>query len=142
MILQQTASMTHTVSNMLVTFQRTRSCSRTPRFLVAPASAFFFNKQARNCSPHPLTHPLMFAVLMVAVGALLKVPNLQKQAKHLNKNRIHYETMLGVLWRSHGAQRRAFPFVLKDFFYKKNLRHGMKRPKPHMLPSSQAKAKY
>ena len=40
MILQQTASMTHTASNMLGTFQRTRSCSRTPRFLVAPSCSF------------------------------------------------------------------------------------------------------
>ena len=40
MILQQTASMTLTASNMLDTFHRTRSCSRTRRFLVAPASAF------------------------------------------------------------------------------------------------------
>jgi hypothetical protein len=65
----------------------------------------------------------MFAVLMVAVSAksssLLKVPDLQKQAKPLNKKTIHYETMLGVPCRSHGAQRRAFSCFFKDFFFKK-----------------------
>jgi len=69
----------------------------------------------------------MFAVLMVAVGAksssLLKVPDLQKQAKPLNKKTIHYETMLGVPCRSHGAQRRAFSCFFKDFFFK-NRHHG------------------
>ena len=116
--------MTHTDSNMLVTFQRTRSCSRTPLFLVAPASTL-----KRISKPGPLSHPLMFAVLMAAVGAksssLLMVPNLQKQAKHLNKNKINYETMLGVLWRT------VFRFFFKKKIYNKNLRHGMKRPKPH-----------
>ncbi len=39
-ILQETASMTLTASNMLDTFHRARSRSRTPRFSVAPANAF------------------------------------------------------------------------------------------------------
>ena len=40
MILPETASVTITASNMLDTFHRARSRSRTPRFSVAAASAF------------------------------------------------------------------------------------------------------